>query len=277
MIIDTHVHLYDPFRPEGAPWPDPDDPIYVTTRPDRCKEQAVSAGVHGVIVVECSEWVEDNQWVLDLADDEPFLLGLVGNLDVHDDRFEALLERFSRHPVYRGIRARLWQPDDLDGVRRLADLDLSLDASLSDLTLKIAGEIPDLRIIINHCAGIEMDGDEPDPDAVALVQRAAKHPNVFCKLSGMMDLRCTIRPAPIDVEHYARYLDILWDGFGEDRMIFGSDWPVSDRSERTYAEVLQLARDYVATKPNSAWDKVFCENSRRAYKWEERQDVKPGR
>mgnify|MGYP001174112301 FL=1 len=270
MIIDTHVHIYDPFRPEGAPWPEPDDLIYVTTRPDRCKEQAVPAGVDGVIVVECSGWVEDNQWVLDLADDEPFLLGLVGNLDVHDDSFETHLERFSKHPVYRGIRARLWRPDDFDGLRRLADLDLSLDLSLSDLSLKVAAEIPHLRIIINHCAGIGMDGDDPDPDAVSLVQRAAQYPNVFCKLSGMMDLRCTIRPAPTEVEHYARYLDILWDAFGEDRMVFGSDWPVSDRSERTYADVLRLAKDYVATKPDSAWDKVFCENSRRAYKWKER-------
>ena len=85
-----------------------------------------------------------------------------------------------------------------------------------------------------------------------------------------MDLRWTIRPAPTEVDHYAPYLDLLWDAFGEDRLIFGSDWPVSDRSGRTYADVLQLAKDFVSSKPDSAWDKVFCENSRRAYKWTDR-------
>lgn len=270
MIIDTHIHLYDPHRPEGAPWPEPDDEIYMTTLPERCIERARPVGVDGAIVVECSDWVEDNQWVLDLADDEPFIVGLVGNLNVHDERFADHITRFGRHPLFLGIRARLWQPDDLAGLRKLVDLDLSLDLGLSEQTLKIAAEIPDLRIIINHCAGIKMDGDEPESKALDLVRRAADHPNVFCKLSGMMDLRCTIRPAPTEVAHYAPYLDLLWDAFGEDRMIFGSDWPVSDRSQRSYADVLKLAQAYVATKPPSAEAKVFSENARRAYKWTER-------
>lgn len=271
MIVDTHIHLYDPHRPGGAPWPDPEDKvIYLTTLPDRCMQQARPVGVDGVIVVECSNWVEDNQWVLDLADEEPFILGLVGNLDVHDEHFSQHLDRFSKHPVFRGIRARLWEPDDLDGLAKLADLDLSLDLGLNEQTLQIAAEIPDLRIIINHSAGITMDGGDPDLQAVDLMRRAADYPNVFCKLSGMMDLRCTIRPAPTHVAHYAPYLDLLWDAFGEDRMIFGSDWPVSDRSGRSYAEILQLAQAYVATKPPSAVEKVFSENARRAYKWRAR-------
>ena len=270
VIVDTHIHLYDPHRPEGAPWPEPDDQIYLTTLPDRCIALARPAGVDGAIVVECSEWVEDNQWILDLADEEPFLLGLVGNLDVHDDRFSENLDRFAKHPVFRGIRARLRKPDDLDGLRQLADLDLSLDSGVNDLTAIIATEIPELRIIINHCAGIKMEGDEPDQAAIDQMRRAAEYPNVFCKLSGMMDLRCTIRPAPTDIDHYAPYLDLIWDAFGEERMIFGSDWPVSDRSDRSYADVFKLAQDYVATKPASAKEKVFSANARRAYKWKDR-------
>ena len=271
MIVDTHIHLYDPFKEGGAPWPEPEDEvIYHTTRAERWLARAVPCGVDGAIVVECSEWVEDNQWVLDLADDEPRLLGLVGNLDGNDERFAEHLDRFAQHPVFRGIRARLWTPDHIDRIRLLADRDLSLDLGLDELTIEIATAIPELRVVIDHCAGVAMDGDDADPQQVDLVRRAAEQPNVFCKLSGMMDLRCTIRPAPTDVGHYAPYLDILWEAFGEDRMIFGSDWPVSDRSERTYAEVLELAKAYVATKPKSAKAKVFSENARRAYKWVDR-------
>ena len=270
MIIDTHVHLYDPSRPEGTPWPPKDDSINVPTRTDRCKDLAVPVGVDGVVVVECSEWVEDNQWVLDLAKDDPFIVGLVGNLDPHDDAFESHLDRFSKDPIYRGIRARLWDPDDIEKLRLLSDRDLSLDLGGGERTLEIADAIPELRIIINHSAGVKMDGDDPDPDAVDLVKRAAQRPNVFCKLSGMMDLRCTIRPAPTDVSHYAPYLDILWDAFGEDRMIFGSDWPVSDHSERTYSEVLQLAQDYIHPKGEAITQKVFSDNAKEAYKWVDR-------
>ena len=68
MIIDTHVHIFDPFRPEGAPWPDPENELlYRTTLPEQVKAQAMPEGVDGVVVVEASEWVEDNQWILDIA------------------------------------------------------------------------------------------------------------------------------------------------------------------------------------------------------------------
>ena len=272
MIIDTHVHLYDPSRPEGTPWPPKDNSIlYKPTRTDRCKDLAAPAGVDGVVVVECSEWIEDNQWVLDLAKDDPFIVGLVGNLDPHDDAFESHLDRFAKDPIYRGIRARLWDPDDIEKLRLLSDHDLSLDLGCGERTLEIADAIPELRIIIHHSAGIKMDGDDPEPDAVDLVNRAAERSNVFCKLSGMMDLKCTIRPAPTDVGHYAPYLDILWNAFGEDRMIFGSDWPVSDKSERTYGEILTLAQDYIHPKGDAITQKVFCDNAKTAYKWIDRR------
>ena len=177
-MIDTHTHLYDPSRLEGVPWPPPDDLIYAPTRPDRLMERAVPAGVVGTIVVECSPWLEDNQWVLDLAEDEPFILGLVGNLDLHDPKILEHLDRFAKNPVFRGIRAGLRDRDDLSGLHKLADLGLSLDGGLDDQTCYIASQIPDLRIIINHCAGLGMDGDDPDLDQVDRVRKAAEYPNV---------------------------------------------------------------------------------------------------
>lgn len=270
-IIDTHVHIYDPFRPGGCPWPEPTETYaYKTTLPDRVKERAVPAGVTGAIVVECSPLVEDNQWVLDQAQDEPFVVGLVGNLDVHDPDFTRHVARFCKNPLFRGIRARLWEPDDFDGLRVLAGHDLALEVTLNPLALRIAEAIPELRIVINHCDGIKMDGAPPEDVALAQLRAAAAFPNVYCKLSGMMELRCTMRPAPTALTHYQPYLDILWSAFGADRLLFGSNWPVSDRSQRSYAEVLQLAKDYVATKPKTAWAKVFARNAKRVYKWVER-------
>ena len=75
-IIDTHIHLFDPTRPQGVPWPPKDDPIlYKPALPDRYRKIAVPLGVVGAIEVECSPWVEDNQWVLDVAAKDSIVVG----------------------------------------------------------------------------------------------------------------------------------------------------------------------------------------------------------
>ena len=91
MIIDTHTHFYDPFRPQGVPWPEKDDEIlYRRALPEDYKALAVPEGVTGTVMVECSPWVEDNQWVLDLAATDPFIVGLVGHLEPDDPDFATL-------------------------------------------------------------------------------------------------------------------------------------------------------------------------------------------
>ena len=71
IIIDTHVHIYDPHRPEGAPWPPEDSSIYRTVLPADCRAVAEPEGVSGVVVVEASERISDNDWILGLAAEEP--------------------------------------------------------------------------------------------------------------------------------------------------------------------------------------------------------------
>ena len=108
MIIDTHTHFYNPFRPQGVPWPEKDDEIlYRRALPEDYKALAVPEGVTGTVMVECSPWVEDNQWVLDLAAADPFVVGLVGHLEPDDPEFAVHLERFASDPVFVGIRARV--------------------------------------------------------------------------------------------------------------------------------------------------------------------------
>ena len=80
-IIDTHTHFYDPTRPQGVPWPSKDDAVlYRPILPAEFNELARPHGVTGTVVVEASPWVEDNQWVLELAAREKSILGVVGRL-----------------------------------------------------------------------------------------------------------------------------------------------------------------------------------------------------
>ena len=133
MIIDTHTHFYDPTRPEGVPWPNPNDEVlYRRVMPEDYKALAVPEGATGTVVVEASKWLEDNQWILDLAAEEPFIVGFVGHLEPTAD-FEDNLNRFSANPLFRGIRlggGHLQAIGDrtfLASIEKLAAKELTLD------------------------------------------------------------------------------------------------------------------------------------------------------
>ena len=80
-VIDTHIHLYDPGRPQGVPWPEKDDALlYRPTLPERYRKITKGLGIAGAIEVECSPWLEDNQWVLDVAAKDTLIVGMVGNV-----------------------------------------------------------------------------------------------------------------------------------------------------------------------------------------------------
>src|SRR5262245_59923013 len=136
-IIDTHTHFYDPTRPQGVPWPGKDDKLlYRTVLPKHFKAVAAPHGVTGTVVVEASPWIEDNQWLLDLAKDEPPLVGVVGRLTPGGDDFATNLKRFVKNPLFRGIRVSsddvkkgLGERRFLEDLRRLADSDLALDVN----------------------------------------------------------------------------------------------------------------------------------------------------
>ena len=102
-VIDAHTHFYDPRRPQGVPWPAKNDAVlYKTTLPADLKR--VAPRVTGTVVVEASAWLEDNQWILDLAEREPLIVGFVGHLDPGTPGFADHVRRFSRHRLFRGIR-----------------------------------------------------------------------------------------------------------------------------------------------------------------------------
>ena len=107
MIIDTHTHFYDPTRPQGIPWPPRNNALlYRTVQPKHHRALAEPQGVTGTVVVEASFWLEDNQYVLDLAAQDPWIVGVVGNIASDRPEFGAELDRFATNPLFRGIRVR---------------------------------------------------------------------------------------------------------------------------------------------------------------------------
>ena len=118
-------------------------------------------GITGTVVVEASSWVEDNQWVLDLAKEHRVIVGLVGHLEAGAEGFAANLSRFAKNPLFRGIRLNggaigngMARPGFVQDLQRLADAGLMLDAigsaSMIPTLTALTGRIPRLRIAIDH-------------------------------------------------------------------------------------------------------------------------------
>ena len=274
MIIDTHVHIYNPFRPEGAPWPDPkNDLLYRPTLPVHLKAQAVPEGVVGAVVVEASAWISDNEWILDLANDEPFILGLVGRLEPEDAAFERDLERFSARPLFRGVRfwgdyfADLNRHDFVDKMRQLAARDLVLDVNFpraaADGFFALIEEVPELRVVIEHVGQVPVNGQEPPREWLDRMRRVAEHPQTSMKVSALME-HSDIQPAPAQVDHYRPALDAMWNLFGPERVFFGSNWPVCERAG-TYARCTQVVREYCRERGAEVSDAFFSGNAQRIY------------
>ena len=279
MIIDTHTHFYDPARPQGVPWPGAGDALlYRTVLPEHHRELAVPEGVTGTVVVEASAWLEDNQWVLDLAAADPWIVGLVGHVDPDRAGFAADIERFAANPLFRGIRVAGGSFEEIESGSFMADMellaarDLELDVLMNTGNFEglcsLAERISDLRIVLNHLVSVPIDGNAPDPRWADCMHRAGALPQVYMKVSGLVE-QAAVRPAPTDLAYYEPTLDLVWETFGEDRLIYGSNWPVSDIGG-DYGTVIGLVRSYFEGKGEAAAAKYWSGNARAAYKWVDR-------
>lgn len=274
MIIDTHTHFYDPTRPQGIPWPPAKNQLlYRTVLPEHFHAVAAPHGVTATVVVEASAWLADNQWILDLAAADPALIGFVGHVDPNRPDFGADLVALAKNPRFRGIRCGGSYFEDIEAgtfladMATLADHDLELDVLVREAhfagVIALAERLPTLRIVIDHIAHMPIDGKAISPTWVDNYQRLAAPPNVAMKVSAVIE-QSTIQPAPAHLDFYRPTLDLLWESFGADRLIYGSNWPVVERAG-AYGTAFQIVHQYFTEKGDAAYAKYFWENAQRIY------------
>ena len=268
--IDSHTHFY------RAPWPDSmprqqrDAAFARPCLPSDLIPVARAEGVTGTVVVESSPDLEDNQWLLDLAAQEPFIRGVVGRIDTATAEFEKHLERFAANRLFRGVRITHGEIESglaaggsfVRHCQLLADRGLALDvlggpAVIASAT-RLAVEVPRLTIVIDHAGNLRVDGKPPPGDWREMMEAAAKRSNVRCKVSALVE-NTAANPAPREVEYYKPVLDALWELFGAERLLFGSNWPIWTR-KNSYSGVVGVVRDYWAAKGDVAAGKVFRGN-----------------
>jgi len=279
-VVDTHIHLFDTEREQGIPWPPKDDPIkYQRTLPDRFRATTQAADVEGLeiegaIAVEASPWLEDNRWLLEAANTDPIMVGVVGNLEPGTDDFAPMLEELAADPLFKGIRSgNLWGRDFHAGVqseayvadiRRLAEAGLSLDSAnpsvgLLEDVISLTDQVPELTVVLDHLPKLF-----PPPEQTeryqAVLQEIQGRPRIFVKVSAVLR-----QGEGYELETYREKLDEMWETFGEDRVLFGSDWPNS-LPLGEYGQVLGIVADYFAEKTEEQRAKYFRVNATRAYR-----------
>jgi predicted TIM-barrel fold metal-dependent hydrolase len=293
-IIDSHIHLFDGTRTVGAGYMGSHAyaAISKTSLPSMYEPLAMPAGIVGAIVVESSGFIDDNLWYLEVCRASPFMVGVSGSLDPGRSDFGQYVSHFHKDPLYRAIRASRFynsestaddgkvtlKADNVANLKLLAQADLALDTANPSMNLMranvlLAEAIPNLRIIMDHLPSFD-----PTPEGQkayeAVVKEMAGRPNIFVKLTEVYHPRLADNVIVKDYELLRTRLEYLFGMFGEDRVIFGTDYPNS-YGVATIPEEVALVKRFFSTKPREVQEKYFWKNSARIYKWTKRAADQP--
>jgi predicted TIM-barrel fold metal-dependent hydrolase len=282
-IIDCHIHMFDKTKPGGSLY-SRDLPPGLSNLPGRYRWTVHGTGIVGVIVTECSTWPEETLWVLDQCATDPMFVGHCGFLDFGTPEFVKYFDRFRANKLFLGVRyANRTGRNFEEGINRpvfLADIKTMTDAGLvleygNPMTvLRLTDKLPPTaKVVIPHLPRVRLAQNSVEAERYRTTLRElGKRPNVAFKLSGVTK---TIDGAVVsDLNVLQGWLDEIWDIFGEDRIVFGTDFPHEDRTA-PFLNVLSTSTSYVRMKLPAAQEKVLWRNSVRIYRWIKRAPNQP--
>ena len=247
--------------------------IHKTYLPEDLEPLLRASGVDQAIFVQTQHDVEENRWVLGLAEQNSFLAGVVGWVDLTSDACEDQLSEFKDHPKFVGIRHItqgesdddfIVRPDVLAGLKVLQRHGVPFELLFFAKHLKhaptVAAHVPDLPLVIDHLSKPNIKERQFDQWAVD-IQAAAAHPNVFCKLSGMITEADWENWTPEDLRPY---VETVLEAFGPQRCMYGSDWPVCELAG-SYAQVYSALDDIVGTLSKTDKAQIFGGTAQKFY------------
>ena len=272
MIVDAHQHFWNPARGDYG-WLTPDLPIHRIYGPDDLAPLMQAAGVDASIIVQAAPTAAETDYMLAIARKTPWVLGVVGWLDLEAQDAPAQIEARAADPLFLGVRPMLqdipqpgWilRPEMEPGLRAVAEAGLVFDALVLSHQLGVAEELaarhPNLVIVLDHGAKPKLGNDVAMTAWREDMAKLARRPNVSCKLSGLL----TELPPGGDPATVAQAADTLLDLFGPERLIWGSDWPVLTLAG-DYQGWFTLAHDRIAAHGAEAVAAVMGANAARIY------------
>lgn len=273
MRIDAHQHFWR-YQAAQYPWIQPEWPIRRDCLPPDLEPLLNESKIDASVAVQARQTLEESHWLLSLADHHPSIAGVVGWVDLLSPEVENQLAGLASHPKLVGVRHVVQdEPDDqflarpafLNGLAKLAPLNLTYDLLVFPRQLPAAidatQKLPSQVFVLDHIA------KPPIRDRVLSpwreqIQILAQSPNVFCKLSGLVTEAYWTAWKP---EDFRPFLDVVFDAFGPNRLMFGSDWPVCLLAG-TYPAVVDIIAKYVRQLSPADQDSIFGGNAARCYR-----------
>jgi L-fuconolactonase len=267
MIVDAHQHFWKLDLPFNYGWlhTPAHEPICRSYLPSDLEPHLKNCGIDCSVFVQTQHDVAENRWVLQLAEQNDFIAGVVGWVDLQAQNCEAQLEEFLQHPKFVGIRHVVQdeadddcivRPDTLRGVKVLQKHQVPYDLLFYTTHLKhavqLGRELPDLPMVIDHLSKPKIKDGIIDGWADDL-KAAAAFPNIYCKLSGMVTEADWQHWKPADLKPY---VETALEAFGPQRCMFGSDWPVC-KLAASYEQVYEALVEVLGPISESERSQIF--------------------
>ena len=268
-MIDSHQHFWQVGRFD-YPWMSSD--LGVLYRDYLPVDLAPILGLNRTVLIQASNSMAESRWLLDLADKNGFIAGVVGWVDLTDP--DAQLDELCAHPKFKGVRHLVesepnddWliQPAVLSGLKKLSSRGCTYDLLVHTRHLKyiptVVESCPELRCVIDHLAKPPIAHKEIKEWSEAMKLVAAL-PNIHCKLSGLVT---EANWTSWQTEDLRPYVSEALELFGAERMMFGSDYPVCLLAA-SYDRVLESFQELLHDLSDADRDKIFSTNAQRFYR-----------
>ena len=273
MVIDSHQHFWQ-YHPIKDAWiTDNMKVIQQDFMPNDLKKELVKNKIDGCVAVQADQSENETHFLVDQASNNDFIKGVVGWVDLCADNIEERLNYFSQFNIVKGFRhivqaeqdeAFLLRDDFCHGISLLEKYNFTYDLVIAPTHLvhatKFAQRFPNQKFVIDHLAKPFIKDqliDQWEKD----IQRIAHHENVFCKISGLVTEADWKNWKQKD---FTPYLDVAFNAFGVDRVMYGSDWPVCLLAS-SYQEQLSIINNYLNPFSENEIKKVMGINAQNFY------------
>ncbi len=281
MRVDSHQHFWR-YTPEEYGWID--DSMAVLRRdflPKDLEAELKDGGFDATIAVQAQHSLEETRWLLELADANPWIAGVVGWVDLRSPNVRAQLEKLTGNRKLVGIRhvvqaepddRFLLRPEFLRGIGLLQEFGLTYDILIYTRHLPVAAEFasrfPEQRFVLDHLAKPPIKARELQAWEKG-IRTLAKFPNMFAKLSGLVTEADWQAWKPEDIRPC---LDVAFDAFGSERLMVGSDWPVC-LVAGFYSRVMNVVMEYLEDFSSDERDAVLGGTAERFWKLSSRKSL----
>ena len=271
-VVDSHHHLWEidkfnySWMPEGSP-------LSVDYSPEDLAPLITEAGIDYTVVVQAVSSPDEAYWLLDLAERNDFIAGIIGWVDLTDPKVGYILDKLQESQYFKGVR-HIWEnePDAawivnsgaVNGLQELVRRNLTFDFLAKPPNLpfipEIMDKVPDLRAVVDHIAKPKIADHLVEPWLTDL-RKVASINGIHCKISGMITEADHHNWTANDLRPYVHHVLGL---FGTDRIMFGTDWPVCTLAG-DYVTVVDTTKSILESLTLEATNDVFGGTANRFY------------